>query len=127
MELALDSPEAEVVVSEEVLVAMTMLVGTSSVELAVAVLLAMLVVVCCCVKDGVEEDCFDVVDSAGELDSDCKTLFALVHNACGPSPFKKYARIPCSLLSRRPSSEHASLTSLVIESRPFKHSTLQPC
>lgn len=78
--------EAELVDSDRALVSMTILVGTS-VELAVMVLLAMLAVVCC-VEDGVDE-CCDVVDSAAELDSDCRTLAALVHTDCGPSPPKK--------------------------------------
>lgn len=79
--------EVELVDSGMLLVSMTILVGTS-VELAVNVLLTMFVVVCC-VEDGVEEGCCDVVDCAAELDSDCKTLAALVHTDCGPSPPKK--------------------------------------
>jgi len=117
--------EVEVVGSGEVLVSTTRLVGTS-VELAVDVLLTICVVEGCVVS-AVEEYSDGFVGAADELGCDSKTSFALAHKFCGPRSCKKRAKMFESLLPllRKPSLEHASFTSLVIEARALTHVTLQ--
>jgi len=111
--------EADSVGSGDELVSTARLVGTS-VELAVFVLLTMVVVGCLVgtswlVGVAVDECC------------DCRTSSALVHNPCGPLPFKNTARtLDLSSRSRSPSLPQASLIRDVIESRPLTHLTLHP-
>jgi hypothetical protein len=119
--------DVELVGPGEELVSTTRLVGTS-VELAVETLLTISVVEGC-VFSAVDEYDVGVVGAADGLDwaCDCKTSFALPHKFCGPRSCKKSARMFESvlLLSKKPSLEHASFTSLVIEARALTHVTLQ--
>lgn len=120
--------EVELVGAGDELVSITRLVGTS-VELAVEVLLTMAVVEGCVFSAVDDEYSAGVVGAADALDCDCKTSFALPHKFCGPRSCKKRAKMFESLLPpfRKPSLEHSSFTSLVIEARPLTHVTLQLC
>jgi hypothetical protein len=117
--------EVELVGAGEELVSTTRLVGTL-VELAVETLLTMSVMEAC-VFSAVDDESAGVVGAADGPDCDCKTAFALPHKFCGPRSCKKSASIFESLLllSKKPSLEHASFTSLVIEARALTHVTLQ--
>lgn len=115
VEVALEPDDVE---SAEELVSMTRLVGTLP-ELAVAMLLTTEV------ADGsdvVESADDELEDALEEPSIDCRRSLAFSHRFSGPEPSRNLARM---FWSSRPSSAQASLTSLVIESRPFTQDVLQ--